>query len=210
MGGIHVAAYISDLAVLFTLLAVVSRQFRVNLAALLAVAILLVLLTAARQGFDGWPTVLLVLVVKTIALPGAIVWTNRRVRGDLEREPGSRWSFLLVVAVLVAVAHLDPLGVTFLSGSAHHLVTSGLILCLAGILSVVTHRHLLNQVIGLGLAENGLFLVAMGLTNGLPPVLDGALLLDLVLALVLLLWLSGHVRLSHGHLDVDHMDQLRG
>lgn len=206
----HAAAWIADLIVVLTLVAALGRQLRTGIAILAVEGVLLATLTAAQEGWRAMPTVLLLLAFKALILPGVLAWVALRLGAYQLREEGSRWGYPAMLGVILAVARLDPGPAGFLHGEAHHLVVSGLVICLAGLVSLVTHQQLLNQVTGLALAENGLYVAGLGLTGGLPSILDMAIFLDLTSALLFLVWLTVHIRQQLGHLDVDRLNQLRG
>lgn len=210
MSFIHAAPWIVDLVVVLTLVSALGRQLKTAIGILATQGVLLAALTVAQEGWRAWPTVLLLIGFKAMILPGILGWTARRLSAYQLREEGSRWAYPAIVGVILAVARVDPGSSSFLHGEAHHLVMSGLVIGLTGLVSLITHQQLLNQVSGLALAENGLYVAGLGLTGGLPSVLDMAILLDLTSALLLLIWLTVHIRQDLGHLDVDRLNQLRG
>jgi len=115
-----------------------------------------------------------VLVVRGIALPALLAALLRRTR-----EPSTLARLLLAVAVAIAAAALTPdLGLTG-SGSAQ----AAMALVALGICTVALRRRALTQLVGVLVAENGVYLAGLAVPGGVPIAIELALLLDLVAVL---------------------------
>jgi hydrogenase-4 component E len=81
---------------------------------------------------------------------------------------------------------------------------------LTGLLIAMTRRKGLSIVVGLLVFENGISLIAFGLTYGMPLVIELGVSFDLLL-LTVVVWVYARRMLSlHNSLSTDHMRNLRG
>lgn len=154
-----------------------------------------------------WPLFLVVLLVKGILLPVLLLWLLGQMR-SADPSRGSLPLFLLaggVVLVLSGHHHLQEMPL------AHpHLLLPSLALLLLGMLMVVIRRHLLGQILGLLTMENGIFLLSLAATGGMPVVIEVGTLMDLLAAGFLFNSLSRRIQEQFGHGDTDAMRRLRG
>ena len=143
---------------------------RRSLATLLVAAQALLLGVAALSLAGDRPAAFLVagviLLVRAVALPALLAFTRRRTpEPDLVTPATTVVVRLLVATVvaLVAVASIPPLGLG--DPAAEHGAMA--LLCL-GIAIVVMRRPALLQVLGILVAENGVYLLAISVPGGLP------------------------------------------
>ncbi len=111
---------------------------------------------------------------------------------------------LLVAAAvaLVAVASMPPLGLG--DRAAEHGAMA--LLCL-GIAIVVMRRPALLQVLGILVAENGVYLLAISVPGGLPSLIELGVLFDLVLVVTVA---AAFTQKIHGEVGSGDTDLLRG
>ncbi|MDA8345422.1 MAG: hypothetical protein M0Z66_08055 [Thermaerobacter sp.] len=203
---------LSDLLVATAVLPVLLQRMRPSVFVL---ALQGLLLAAVAVVFNPNPagilTAVLVLLAKVIAVPWLLHRTAERAAAYALVEKVTPWTYLGVVGVLLAVrllsAHIAPAA---FGATAGHLASAALAATMLGLLVVATRRLLPSQMLGLALTENGLYAAGAALAHGLPLLLDLGVLLDLLLALLLLAWLTGHVRDAWGHVDADQLNGLRG
>lgn len=153
---------------------------------------------------------LAVLVVKGWAIPRIL----RRVVPAFPRPSGPSRSpagLLLAAGGLVFVAYAVMLPVS--KGTA--LPTAGglplaLALGLIGLLLCVTARRALTQVLGFLVFENGIFMLALLATYGLPAIVEAGVFLDVLVAVLIVKVVLGEIRESFESTDVEHLRELRG
>jgi hydrogenase-4 component E len=160
-----------------------------------------------------WALAFITLAVKGIAIPMA---TRRLLlrRMDLKRDVALTTGLstsLIIGALLTGFAFLViqpqalPHGV--IAASAVPLSTA---LVLLGALSMVVRRHIVAQLIGWLITENGVFLGAITLVATFPFIVEAGIFLDLVAAvLIMIVFVSGITR-RLGEATASELRELRG
>jgi hydrogenase-4 component E len=182
---------------------------RRSLATLLVAAQAMLLGVAALSLASDRPTAFLIaaviLLTRAVALPALMVFTRRRTPEPYLVTPAStvvvRSLFASVVA-LVAVAAIGPLGLG--DRAAEHGAIA--LLCL-GIAIVVMRRPALLQVLGILVAENGVYLLAISVPGGIPAVIELGVLFDLVLVVTVA---AAFTHKIHAEIGTGDTDLLRG
>jgi hydrogenase-4 component E len=182
---------------------------RRSLATLLVAAQALLLGVAALSLAGDRPTEFLVaaviLLVRAVALPALLVFTRRRTPEPYLVVPATTVTIRLVVAVavaLVAVAAIPPLGLG--DRAAEH---GAVALLSLGIAIVVMRRPAILQVLGILVAENGIYLLAISVPGGLPFIIELGVLFDLVLVVTVA---AAFTQKIHGEVGSGDTDLLRG
>jgi hydrogenase-4 component E len=118
---------------------------------------------------------------------------------------------LLGAAALVFVAYAVMLPVVRDAGLP---TAGGLPLALAtsliGLWLCVTARRALTQVLGFLVFENGIFMLALLATYGLPAIVEAGAFLDLLAAVLIVKVVLGDISESFESSDVAHLRELRG
>ncbi len=197
-----------------TVAALVALGFGVMLARRRSLA--LVLLTAQSlllgvaaltlaEGGSGLLVAGAILVVRALALPALLSLTRRRTPEPGPVTPATTVVVRLLVATvvsLVAVAAVPPLGIG--DAAAEHGAVA--LLCL-GIAIVIMRRPALVQVMGVLVAENGVYLLAVSVEGGLPFAIELGVLFDLALVITVA---AAFAQKIHGELGSGDTDLLRG
>ncbi len=145
---------------------------------------------------------------------GLIPRILRRVVPARPRPAGPARSpagLLLGAAALVFVAYAVLLPVVRearlpTAGSLPLALATGLI----GLWLCVTARRALTQVLGFLVFENGIFVLALLATYGLPAIVEAGAFLDLLAAVLILKVVLGDIHDSFQTTDVAHLRELRG
>lgn len=184
---------------------------RRSLATLLVAAQALLLGVAALSLAGDRPTEFLVaaaiLAVRAVALPALLVFTRRRTPEPYLVVPATTVTVRLVVAVvvaLVAVAAIPPLGLG--DRAAEH---GAVALLSLGIAIVVMRRPAILQVLGVLVAENGIYLLAISVPGGLPFIIELGVLFDLVLVVTVAAAFTQKIHGEVGSGDTDLLRELR-
>jgi hydrogenase-4 component E len=175
---------------------------------------LLALLAAVVAGFAGKPALGVVALGVLVIKAGVVPWILRRVTPALPRPPGPARSpagLLLASVGLVLVAYAVMLPVAAAStlptrGGLPLALATGLI----GLLVCVTARRALTQVLGFLIFENGIFMLALLATYGLPALVEAGVFLDVLVAVLIAKVVLGEIRESFESADVDRLRELRG
>lgn len=182
---------------------------RRSLATLLVAAQALLLGVAALSLAGDRPTAFLVaaiiLLTRAVALPALLVLTRRRTPEPYLVTPATTVVVRLLLATvvaLVAVAAVPPLGLG--DAAAEH---GAVALLSLGIAIVVMRRPALLQVLGILVAENGVYLLAISVPGGLPSVIELGVLFDLALVVTVA---AAFTRKIHAEVGTGDTDLLRG
>jgi hydrogenase-4 component E len=184
---------------------------RRSLATLLVAAQAVLLGVAALSLAGDRPTAFLVaaiiLLTRAVALPALLAFTRRRTPEPYLVTPATTVVVRLLVATMVAfvaVAATPPLGLG--DPPAEHGAIA--LLCL-GIAIVVMRRPALLQVLGILVAENGVYLLAISVPGGLPSVIELGVLFDLVLVVTVAAAFTHKIHAEVGTGDTDLLRGLR-
>ena len=148
-----------------------------------------------------------ILLVRAVALPALLAFTRRRTPEPYLVVPATTIVVRLLIAAvvaLVAVAAIPPLGLG--DPAAEH---GAVALLSLGIAIVVMRRPALFQVLGIIVAENGIYLLAISVSGGLPFVVELGVLFDLVLVVTVATAFSQKIHAEVGTGDTDLLRVLR-
>lgn len=116
------------------------------------------------------------------------------------------WAYVAGVALVLTVTHV--IHVLTPTGLIMHpaLFFYGLAGIYLGLLQIVSRRHVLSQVGALVAAENAFVILAASVAGNLPMFMEFGMLIDLLVAAVILVWMS---RLVHGQFNTTDVTALR-
>lgn len=188
-------------------LAAIIRLFAVQGVALAAVAAVLGVyeghgeLFAVALGVVALRVVILPLLMRRALTTGG----EARETRPLVNIPAS----LLAAAALTLLAYAlcRPL-VALAPSPATHALPVGLAVVLIGLFTLTTRRRALSQVVGFLLVDNGITAVAFLATSGVPLTVELGVTLDVLLAVLVLLVLTGRMRTAFGATDLDDLREL--
>src|SRR5216683_2457306 len=153
----------------------------------------------------------------TIGLKGVLIpWFLMRVidRIGIHREieplvnvPAS----LLVCVGLTVVGYRVSTG--FPEGArnvSHHLIGVALSMVLIGLFLMVTRKKAITQILALLTVENAVFLVAVGVTTGMPLIVELGISFDVMLAVLILGVLVQRIVTRFESMDVSRLSNLKG
>jgi hydrogenase-4 component E len=158
------------------------------------------------DGSSGLAVAGTILLVRAFALPALLVLTRQRTPEPGPVTPTTTVVVRLLVAALVslaAVASLPPLGLADVAAERGAVT----LLCL-GIAIVIMRRPALVQVLGILVAENGVYLLAVSVPGGLPLVIELGVVFDLALVITVAAAFAQKIHGALGSGDTDLMRQL--
>jgi hydrogenase-4 component E len=184
---------------------------------LYAVQSVLLGIVAATMAISEMRHELFVTAVLTVLLKGMLIpWFLMRVidRIGIHREiepyinvPASLLVCLGLTVVGYSVSTGFPDGVR---GVSHHLIGVALSMLLIGLFVMVSRRKAITQVLALLTIENGVFLVAVGVTSGMPLVVELGISFDVILAVLVLGILVHRIVDRFESMDVSRLSRLKG
>ncbi len=178
---------------------------------------LLLAIVAAAKAIGGDQSQLFVmaamtLVLKGFAIPLFLMRVVDRIGIHREIEP-----FLNVPTSLLACLGLTVVGYRVSTGFAeatvgvtHHVVGVGLSTMMIGLFLMVTRKKAITQILALLTFENAIFLVALGITSGMPLVVELGIFFDVIVAVLVLGVLVHRIVDRFESMDVSRLSKLKG
>jgi hydrogenase-4 component E len=154
----------------------------------------------------------LTVVLKGLLIPWFLMRVVDRVGILREIEPYLNVAPSLLVSVgLTVVGYQVSMGFPDGGqGATHHVVGAGLSLLLMGLFLMVTRRKAVTQILALLTVENAVFLIALGITSGMPLVVELGISFDVILAVLVLGILVGRIVDRFESMDVSRLSRLKG
>jgi hydrogenase-4 component E len=157
-------------------------------------------------------TAALTVVLKTILIPWFLMRTVDRIGIHREIEPFLNVPFSLLICLgLTVVGYRVSTG--FEEGAqhvTHHLIGVALSLLLIGLFLMVTRKKAITQILALLTVENAVFLVAVGVTSGMPLVVEFGIAFDVMLAVLVLGILVRRIVARFESMDISRLSDLKG
>lgn len=177
---------------------------------LLAIVATTIGISESRQ--ELFVTAALTVVLKTILIPWFLMRTVDRIGIHREIEP-----FLNVPVSLLICLGLTVVGYRVSTGFeegaqqvTHHLIGVALSLLLIGLFLMVTRKKAITQILALLTVENAVFLVAVGVTTGMPLIVEFGIAFDVMLAVLVLGILAQRIVGRFESMDVSRLSNLKG
>jgi hydrogenase-4 component E len=151
-------------------------------------------------------------VLKGFLIPLFLMRVVDRIGIHREVEP-----FLNVPASLLACLGLTVVGYRVSTGFpqgdgsvTHHVLGIGLSTLMIGLFLMVTRKKAITQILALLTVENAVFLVALGITSGMPLVVELGIFFDVILAVLVLGILVRRIVDRFESMDVSRLSKLKG
>jgi hydrogenase-4 component E len=178
----------------------------------LLLAIVATTIAISQSRHELFVTAALTIVLKTILIPWFLMRTVDRIGIHREIEP-----FLNVPVSLLICLGLTVVGYRVSTGFeegtqqvTHHLIGVALSLLLIGLFLMVTRKKAITQILALLTVENAVFLVAVGVTTGMPLVVEFGIAFDVMLAVLVLGILVQRIVGRFESMDVSRLSNLKG
>ena len=178
----------------------------------LLLAIVATTIAIAESRHELLVTAGLTILLKTFLIPWFLMRTVDRIGIHREIEP-----FLNIPVSLLICLGLTVVGYRVSTGFeagthevTHHLIGVALSLLLIGLFLMVTRKKAITQILALLTVENAVFLVAVGVTTGMPLVVEFGIAFDVILAVLVLGMLVQRIVGRFESMDVSRLSDLKG
>ena len=178
----------------------------------LLLAIVATTMAVSESRPELFVTAALTVAFKTILIPWFLMRTVDRIGIHREIEP-----FLNVPVSLLVCLGLTVVGYRVSTGFeegaqqvTHHLIGVALSLLLIGLFLMVTRKKAITQILALLTVENAVFLVAVGVTTGMPLIVEFGIAFDVILAVLVLGILVQRIVDRFESMDVSRLSNLKG
>lgn len=153
---------------------------------------------------------ILTIAVKVVLIPYAIL----KVVGQLsdEKEIVSDINVNYSTAVSACALALSYMVIDSLLPAAEgrDILASSMFMIMTGLTLIVMRSRAIMQMIGLITMENGIYLLGLIMTEGLPLIIELGIFLDVLIAVVILVILTSRLRLSFKTTDTNVLRKLKG
>ncbi len=177
---------------------------------LLSIVTITIAISEARH--DLFVTAALTVVLKGILIPWFLMRTVDRIGIHREIEPFLNVpASLLICLALTVVSYRVSTGFPEgARGVSHHLIGVALSMLLIGLFLMVTRKKAITQILAILTVENAVFLVAVGVTSGMPLVVELGISFDVILAVLILGILVHRIVDRFESMDVSRLSKLKG
>lgn len=154
----------------------------------------------------------LTLVLKTMAIPQVFFRIIRRlgIRKEMESYVNIPFSLLLAVLLVFLSFYVTSGGKILKPVSSGEFMPVAVSTILFGMLVMTTRKKAITQVLGLLLMENGLFLMAVTMTFGMPLLVEIGIFFDVLVGVIIMGIFVFKIREAFEGIDVDDMTVLKG
>lgn len=205
----------SSLALIFGLILLWRRSVRAYISAFTFQSLTLAAVTGVVANFAGDPELYLVAVLlfllKGVGIPRLLRRMERRFGTEREVEPYVNTATSLVIAgllVLFGYAITRPVvAVGQLPTRAAIPLALGLVL--VSLFVLISRKKALTQVVGFLMLENGIALLAVLGTYGIPLIVELGVFLDLLLGFIVMQIFVYRIHQTFETIDVEQLSQLR-
>ena len=164
-----------------------------------------------QRSAEALAVAILVLTVKVIAIPYALIWIVKEIK--IAREVQSSTTpaqsvFITAGLILLAFFAVQPYARSLRVDMS--MLAAAIALVLTGAFVMVSRKKALMQVVGLLVLENGIFLAALITTFGMPLIIEIGIAFELLMGVVLMGIFVFRIRDTFDHLDVSKLRRLRG
>ena len=173
--------------------------------ALIAAACLVVGMSHG-SGLHAWLPGVLTIAVKVLFIPYAILRVVNQLRDEREINVNYSTAF---AACSLALGYMVIDGLLPQAEGRDILATS-MFMIMTGLALIVMRSRAIMQMIGLITLENGIYLLGLIMTEGLPLIIELGIFLDVLIAVVILVILTSRLRLSFKTTDTNVLDKLKG
>ncbi len=205
----------SSVALLFGLILLWRRSVHSYVSAFACQSAALAFVTVLVAWFSGdralYVVGALLVAVKVVAIPRVLRDMERRFAGERETRPYvNAAASVLVGALLVIVAYIVMRPLVAIS----QLPTRGamplaLALVFIGLFIVVSRKKALTQIIGFLMLENGVALLAVLGTYGIPLIVELGVFLDLLMGFLVMQVFVYRIHETFESIDVEQLNRLR-
>lgn len=178
----------------------------------LLLGVVAITIAASENRHELFATAALTIGLKAILIPWFLMRMIDRIGIHREIEP-----FLNVPASLLISLALTVIGYRVSTGFpagargvSHHLIGVSLSMLLIGLFLMVTRKKAITQILALLTVENAVFLVAVGVTSGMPLVVELGMSFDVMLAVLVLGILVHRIVDRFESMDVSRLSNLKG
>jgi len=179
--------------------------------AVLLAAVTLTLAVISDVG-EIYIAALLTVIVKAGVIPFILakVVSKIGICREVKSYVNIKMSFVICAGLVVIAYFATGKIITADSGIASAALPAAISMILIGLFVMITRKLAVMQIIGLIIMENGLFLVGVGTTNGMPLVVELGIFLDILVGVLITGILAFRINRTFDTIDTENLKNLRG
>ena len=160
---------------------------------------------------DIYIVALLTLVIKAAVIPYIFIYIIREIKVKREIELYVNVSPSLIIGgVLVVISYYLIRSINMLSELSSFALSASMSLVSIGLFVMISRKKAIMQMLGILIMENGLFLGAISLTNGMPLLVELGIFFDVLIGVLIMGILIFRINKTFETIDTDMLKTLIG
>jgi len=160
---------------------------------------------------DIYIVALLTLILKAAIIPYIFIYIIREIKVTKEIELYVNISPSLIIGgVLVVISYYLIRSISTISELSSLALTASMSLVSIGLFIMISRKKALMQMLGILIMENGLFLGAISLTNGMPLLVELGIFFDVLIGVLIMGILIFRINKTFESIDTDVLKTLIG
>lgn len=152
----------------------------------------------------------LTLIIKAGLIPYALFRIVKMLRREREVNPIIHPNYSVITAGVMIVLAYGLIDRALPGVVSRDALAAAVAMLLIGLTMIMTKRQAVLQIVGLITMENGLYLVGLSVTKGLPLIIELGVFLDVLVAVVVLVILTYRLKRSFMSTDTSRLRKLKG
>ena len=150
------------------------------------------------------------IAVKVLFIPYAILKVVRQLSDEKEIASDINVNYSTAAAACFLALSYVVLDSLLPNAQGRDIIASSMFMIMTGLTLIVMRSRAIMQMIGLITMENGIYLLGLVMTEGLPLIIELGIFLDVLIAVVILVILTSRLRLSFKTTDTNVLRKLKG
>jgi hydrogenase-4 component E len=152
----------------------------------------------------------LTVMIKVGLIPYALMNIVNKLQHEREDHPILNINYSAVAACVAIVLSYSLIDQALPGAGSRDSLATAVAMTLIGLLLIMTRRQAVMQIVGLITMENGIYLVGLSVTKGLPLIIELGVFFDVLVAVVVLGILTYRLKLSGISTDTSMLKKLKG
>ncbi|WP_378953490.1 hydrogenase [Pelosinus sp. sgz500959] len=149
-------------------------------------------------------------VVKVGLIPYGLMNIVDNLQHESEDHPILNMNYSAAAACIAIVLAYSLIDKALPGAGSRDALATAVAMTLIGLLLIMTRRQAVMQIVGLITMENGIYLVGLSVTKGLPLIIELGVFFDVLVAVVVLGILTYRLKLSGISTDTSMLKKLKG
>ncbi len=162
------------------------------------------------EGFEAIIPSLMTLTIKVVCIPYIMLRLVGQITDETEIKSNINVNYSTAASALFLLLSYMIIDKVLPATAARDILAASIFVILTGLNLIVMRRRAIMQMVGLITMENGIYLLGLMMTEGLPLVIELGVFLDVLIAVVVLVILTSHLRLSFKTTDTNVLRKLKG